>query len=105
MGIALSGTPTRNGGGVHLLRRFRVGQKQRRRLAPLARNERRQPAGNLTLSGGTLFGTTLYSGGSPVPSGDGTVFALTLPTPESGTLALVGAGAVVFASYRWRKMR
>jgi uncharacterized repeat protein (TIGR03803 family) len=64
-----------------------------------------EPAGDLTLSDGTLFGTTLYGGASPLPNGYGTVFALILPTPEPGTQALVGAGAVALLSYRWRRTR
>ncbi len=61
------------------------------------------PSGDLTLSGGTLFGMAAYGGSSPGYSGYGTVFALALPTPEPGTLALVGAGTVALASYCWRK--
>jgi uncharacterized repeat protein (TIGR03803 family) len=47
------------------------------------------PVADLTLSGGTLFGMTNRGG----TNGDGTVFALALPapTPEPGTLALLGA--------------
>ncbi len=61
------------------------------------------PQGDLTLSGGTLFGMT-NSGGA---NGDGTVFALVLPspTPEPGTLALVATAAVASVSYRWRRKR
>jgi uncharacterized repeat protein (TIGR03803 family) len=57
------------------------------------------PGGDLLLSGGTLFGTA-FTGGA---NGKGTVFALTLPTPEPDTLALVGAGAAALVSYRWRR--
>jgi hypothetical protein len=56
------------------------------------------PRGDLTLSGGTLFGMALYGA-----NGDGTVFALVIPEP--GTLALVGAAAVVTVSNRWRRIR
>ncbi len=62
------------------------------------------PLEDLTLSGGTLFGTTSRGGIQPLSNGYGTVFALTLPspTPEPGTVALVGAAAVAIVSYRWR---
>jgi uncharacterized repeat protein (TIGR03803 family) len=61
------------------------------------------PAGELTLSGGTLFGMTSAGGANAV----GTIFALTLPapTPEPGTLALVGVGAAALVTYRWRRIR
>jgi uncharacterized repeat protein (TIGR03803 family) len=60
------------------------------------------PYGDLTLSGGTLFGMTGLGGAN----GDGTVFALSLaPTPEPGTLALVGCGAAALVSYGWRRRR
>ena len=59
------------------------------------------PVAGLTLSGNTLYGTTEFGGAF----GDGTVFALTLPTPEPGTLALVGATAVALVSHRWRRGR
>jgi uncharacterized repeat protein (TIGR03803 family) len=55
------------------------------------------PGGDLTLSGGTLFGMT-SSGGA---YGNGTVFALTVPEP--GTLALVACGAAAVAAYGWRR--
>jgi formylglycine-generating enzyme required for sulfatase activity len=55
------------------------------------------PNGNLTLSGGTLFGLTPYGGAN----GYGTVFALTLPTPEPGTLSLIGA--MCLAGFAWRR--
>ncbi len=68
-----------------------------------------QPFGDLTLSGGTLFGMTYSAGDLSVTnfsiSGVGTVFAYTLPTPEPGTLALAGAAAVASLSYRWRRKR
>jgi uncharacterized repeat protein (TIGR03803 family) len=63
------------------------------------------PYGGLVASGGTLFGMTndifLPAGGN------GTIFALAgvLPTPEPGTLALVGCGAAALISYRWRQRR
>ncbi len=59
------------------------------------------PQGDLLASGGTLFGMASQGG----PIGHGTVFALTLPTPEPGTLALVVAGAAALVSYRWRRRR
>jgi autotransporter-associated beta strand protein/uncharacterized repeat protein (TIGR03803 family) len=52
--------------------------------------------GDLTLSGGTLFGMTLSGG-----RGVGVIFALTLPTPEPGTLALVGA--MLLGGFMWRR--
>ena len=65
-----------------------------------------RPYGDLTLSGGTLFGMTSNGGSLNMNSfGNGTVFALTLPTPEPGTLALVGCGAAALVSYRWRRRR
>ena len=45
------------------------------------------PYGDLTFSGGTLFGMTSAGGNGVGTNGDGTVFALVLPTPEPGTLA------------------
>jgi hypothetical protein len=60
-----------------------------------------QPYGDLTLSGGTLFGMAYYGGSGGV----GTVFALTLPTPEPGSLALAGSAAAVVGAYRWRRRR
>ena len=48
------------------------------------------PYGDLTLSGGTLFGMT-YSGGAN--DYNGTIFALALPVPEPGPLALLAVGA------------
>ena len=61
------------------------------------------PQGDLTLSGGTLFGMAGWGGAN----GDGTAFAfaLPMPTPEPGTLAPVGAAAVALAAYRWRRTR
>jgi hypothetical protein len=59
------------------------------------------PYSDLTLTGGTLFGTTSLGGFG----NNGTIFALTLPTPEPGTLALVGAGAAALVSYRWQRRR
>ncbi len=65
------------------------------------------PNGDLTLSGGTLFGMTAWGGNLSLNDGhgDGTVFALTLPTPtpEPGTLALACCGAAAVAAYRWRR--
>jgi uncharacterized repeat protein (TIGR03803 family) len=59
------------------------------------------PAGTLLLSGSTLYGTTDLGG-----SGSGTVFALDLtPTPEPSTAILVGAGALAFTGYVWRRRR
>ncbi len=57
------------------------------------------PVAGLTLSGNTLYGTTEFGGAY----GDGTVFALALPTPEPGTLALVGA--MLAAAFVWRRCR
>jgi hypothetical protein len=67
----------------------------------------RLPFGDLTLSGGTLFGMANWGGSSASPTGYGTIFALTLPTPtpEPGTLALVGCGAAALVSLRWRRRR
>jgi uncharacterized repeat protein (TIGR03803 family) len=59
------------------------------------------PHGDLTLSGGTLFGMTSAYGAN----GYGTVFALTLPTPEPGTLVLAGAGAAALVSYHLARRR
>jgi PEP-CTERM motif len=63
------------------------------------------PEGDLTFSGGTLFGMTTGGGNLFLNGGygDGTVFALALPEP--GTLALAGSAAVVAVTYRWRKRR
>jgi len=62
------------------------------------------PIGDLTLSGGTLFGTTSNGNGS---TRFGTIFAFTLPTPtpEPGTLALVGGGAAGLLACAWRRRR
>ncbi len=61
------------------------------------------PGADLTLSAGTLFGMASTFGAN----GDGTLFALALPTPipEPGTLALAGSAAVALLSYRWRRLR
>lgn len=59
------------------------------------------PQGDLTLSGGTLFGMTSGGGGA---SNAGTIVALVIPEP--GTLALAGfAVAILPAAYRWRRRR
>jgi formylglycine-generating enzyme required for sulfatase activity len=59
----------------------------------------RLPWGDLLASGGTLFGMTVADGAN----GAGTIFALAevLPTPEPGTLALVGAMFLV--GFVWRR--
>jgi uncharacterized repeat protein (TIGR03803 family) len=59
------------------------------------------PAGDLTLSGGTLFGMAEAGG----IGNNGTLFALALPTPEPGTLLLAGSAAAVVVAYRWRRRR
>jgi len=61
------------------------------------------PRGDLTLSGGTLFGLAIAGGAS----GNGTIFALAgvAATPEPGTLAIVGCGAAALLSYHWQRMR
>jgi hypothetical protein len=58
------------------------------------------PLGSLTLGsdGLTLFGTT-QSGGS----GNGTIFALTIPEPSA--LTLLGMGAFGLMAYIWRRRR
>ncbi len=65
----------------------------------------RDPQGNLTLSGGTLFGMTDLGGNLAVNGGlgGGTVFALTVPEPS--TLALIASGAAAVGAYRWRRRR
>jgi uncharacterized repeat protein (TIGR03803 family) len=63
-----------------------------------------EPTGDLTLSGGTLFGMATNFGAN----GFGTVFALPLPspTPEPATLALLGAAAAIaLVSFRMRRVR
>ena len=64
-----------------------------------------RPFGDLTLSGGTLFGMTALGGNLPLNGGfgDGTVFALVVPEPCA--LALAGAAAAVLVANRWRKRR
>jgi uncharacterized repeat protein (TIGR03803 family) len=59
------------------------------------------PMGDLALSadGSTLYGTTEYGG----DTNSGTVFALTLPTPEPSTFALLGVGAIGLVAYGWRR--
>jgi uncharacterized repeat protein (TIGR03803 family) len=61
------------------------------------------PGGDLTISGGTLFG--MEPGGGP--NSNGTVFAIILPTPspEPSTLAIVATGAAAMVSYRRRRRR
>ncbi len=61
------------------------------------------PHGDLLFDGGTLFGMTYQGGIKPGSGGYGTVFALTLPTPEPGTLALVGT--VFMVGFVWRRCR
>ena len=63
------------------------------------------PDGELTLSGGTLFGMTSAGGSAVGVFGNGTIFALVLPTPEPCTLALAGSAAAALVSYRWRRRR
>ena len=56
--------------------------------------------GEYTTSGGTV--NAFLVSGLNHPYG----IAITLsPTPEPGTLALVGCGAAALVSYRWRKRR
>ncbi len=69
-----------------------------------------EPLGDLTLSGGTLFGMTSQGGNQSLNNGQGygTVFALALPapTPEPGSLALASTGAAAVVTYRcWRRRR
>jgi uncharacterized repeat protein (TIGR03803 family) len=60
----------------------------------------KNPSGDLTLVGSTLYGTT-YGGGA---FGDGTVFALA--TPEPSSVVLLGLGAIgLGATSLRRKMR
>ncbi len=65
------------------------------------------PFGDLILSGGTLFGMTNDGGTSFGQNGNGTIFALTLPTPtpEPGTLALLAVGTAGLAGYGFRRRR
>jgi hypothetical protein len=65
------------------------------------------PYGDLTLSSGTLFGMTFEGGDMSLNQGwgVGTVFALALPTPEPGTLALVGAAGIGLLGWRWRRRK
>ncbi len=58
-----------------------------------------QPCGDLTLSDGTLFGMTQTGGAN----GYGTVFALALPVPEPGSLALLAVGVLGLLGYGWRR--
>jgi len=61
------------------------------------------PSGDLTLSGGTLFGTAGFGG----LNGAGTLFVIVLPTPtpEPGTLALLGGVAAGLLACAWRRRR
>jgi uncharacterized repeat protein (TIGR03803 family) len=59
-------------------------------------------SGRLTLSGSTLYGTTVGGG----PNGSGTVFSLGLtPIPEPSTLALLGAAAIGLLACAWRQRK
>jgi uncharacterized repeat protein (TIGR03803 family) len=64
------------------------------------------PEGDLTLSGGTLFGMTNGTGPVGQKISAGTVFALALPAPapEPGTLAIVGAASAIgLVGFVWRR--
>jgi uncharacterized repeat protein (TIGR03803 family) len=59
------------------------------------------PIGSLTLTGSTLYGTTLEGGAN----NNGTVFALN-PTPEPSSIALLALGAIgLGATVHRRRMR
>ena len=58
-----------------------------------------QPLCEPIVVGSTLYGTTELGGAYGV----GTVFALTLPTPEPSTIALLAAGALGLVGYGWRR--
>jgi uncharacterized repeat protein (TIGR03803 family) len=60
-----------------------------------------RPYGHLTQIGNTLYGTTEYNSG--FQSGNGTVFALTLPTPEPSSLGLLGIGAAILLGIARRR--
>jgi uncharacterized repeat protein (TIGR03803 family) len=61
------------------------------------------PETGLALSGGTLFGVT--SGGGANNFGTVYAFALPAPTPEPGTLALLGVAATAIQLSRRRRVR
>jgi hypothetical protein len=63
------------------------------------------PAGDLILGSSTLYGMTCYGGSGGGSLGDGTVFALTVPTPEPSTLALLGVAALGLPGYAWRRRK
>jgi uncharacterized repeat protein (TIGR03803 family) len=59
------------------------------------------PLGDLTMDGSTLYGMTEQGGNA----NQGTVFSLTLPTPEPSTIGLLGVGAASLAAYGWQRKR
>jgi uncharacterized repeat protein (TIGR03803 family) len=56
---------------------------------------------SLLFNGGMLYGTDQFGGAN----GQGTVFALSLVTPEPSTLAVLSAGALGLVGYGWRHRR
>jgi uncharacterized repeat protein (TIGR03803 family) len=75
-----------NGTGFSLLHEFAGGG-----------SDGRDPYGDLTLSGSTLYGMTYYGGDSD----SGTVFSYTLaPIPEPSTAALALGGLMVLLGRR-----